>query len=191
MNKQPSNTQAGLGRMQESFPAEVAAALRRYEGDHSLSAALELMYLAQTAYGWLSAEAVGEVASLLGVDPTHVGTLVRFYKLLMDRPHGRWVIHVCTDLPCALRGSEDLLRQVCQLTGAAPGETSSDGLFTVLATTCLASCDRAPAMQVNLTYYGSVTPERVEAIIAELRRKAISPPEGMPPYGATGEVMPR
>lgn len=190
MNNQAQGA-ASVGRLQMSFPTEVAAALGRHEGHHSLSAALELMYLAQTAYGWLSPEAVSEVASLLGVDPTHVGTLVRFYKLLMDRPHGRWVIHVCTDLPCALRGSEDILSHICRLTGAAPGETSSDGLFTVLATTCLARCDHAPAMQVNLMYYGSVNAERVEAIIAELRRQAASPPECVPPYGATGEVTPK
>ncbi|MFN8422844.1 MAG: NAD(P)H-dependent oxidoreductase subunit E [Anaerolineae bacterium] len=105
------------------------------------------------------------------------------YSLFKEEPHGRMVVHYCTDLPCALRGAEAFLPEVCRAFGVAkPGETSPDGLFSVEEAMCLAACDRAPMMQVNLSYFHDLTPERLDGIVA-LRAKAAARPGPGAPYG--------
>ena len=169
--------------LQRTHPDEVRAALARYPAGGQASAVLELLYLAQAAYGHLSDDAVREVAALAGTDPTRVRGLVGFYSLLYDRPHGGYVIHFCADLPCALRGAEGVLQALCDRLGVRPGETSADGLFTVEAVKCLAACDRAPVMQVNLEYFEDLTEARLDEIIADLRALAASGPPRRPPFG--------
>ncbi|MEO8082608.1 MAG: NAD(P)H-dependent oxidoreductase subunit E [Ardenticatenales bacterium] len=160
-------------RLQRAFAADVAAAIAKYPDDRQASAVLDLLYLAQAAYGRVTTEAIEEVASLLEMDATQVRGVVGFYSLFKEEPHGRMVVHYCTDLPCALRGAEVFLPEVCRAFGVAkPGETSPDGLFSVEEAMCLAACDRAPMMQVNLTYFHDLTPERLDAIVTALKAKA-------------------
>ena len=83
------------------------------------------------------------------------------------------MVQVCTDLPCALRGAEDFYKRVCQRMEVGPkGGTTDDGLFTVEEVVCIAACDRAPCMQINLDYYENLTDEQFDAIIAGLREAA-------------------
>jgi NADH-quinone oxidoreductase subunit E len=172
-------TAAGL---RAAYGAEVERALAKYPPERTASAAIELLYLAQAAYGHLTAEAIEEVAEVLGLDPTHVRGLAGFYSLLRERPHGGYVIHVCTDLPCALRGAEELLERLCERLGIRPGQTTADGLFTVEAVMCLAACDRAPLMQVNLEYHYDLDDAALDAILADLRRVAAGAGR-RPPFG--------
>jgi NADH-quinone oxidoreductase subunit E len=169
--------------LQRTFPDEVRAAIARYPDGRQASAVLSLLYLAQAAYGQVSDAAVREVAAILDMDATHVHGLVGFYTLFYDRPHGAFVIHYCNDLPCALRGADDLLTRLCARLGLQPGETSADGLFTLETVKCLAACDRAPLMQVNLEYFYDLTDERLDEIIADLRAIAAAEPPRRPPYG--------
>jgi NADH-quinone oxidoreductase subunit E len=169
--------------MRRTFPDEVDDALARYPVGREASAVLSLLYLAQAAYGYLTDEAIAEVASTVGLPPTHVRGLAGFYTLLYERPTGGYVIHFCTDLPCALRGAEPMLDRLCAKLGIEPGETTADGLFTVEAVMCLAACDRAPMMQVNLEYYEDLTDERLDEIIADLRERASSSALRRPPLG--------
>lgn len=169
--------------LERTYPQEVRAALEQYPPGRQSSAVLRLLYLAQAAYGRLNAEAVGEVASLVDLDPTQVRGLVGFYTLLLEEPHGGYVVHYCNDLPCALRGADDFLPTLCRKLGAQPGETSADGLFTLEPVMCLAACDRAPMMQVNLEYFYDLTEERLEEVIADLRARAADRPPRRPPFG--------
>lgn len=172
-----------------TFPSEVRSAIAKYPEGRQASAVLNLLYLAQAAYGRITAEAIGEVAELLEMDPTQVRGVVGFYTLLKEAPHGKFVIHYCTDLPCMLRGAGSLLPALCAAAGAEPGETSQDGLFSVEKAMCLAACDRAPMMQINLEYFLDLTPERINAIVADLRARApssgrpASAPAPAPPFG--------
>src|SRR5262249_53727132 len=145
--------QAPMDRLERLFPNEVRAAIAKYPPGRQASAVLSLLYLAQTAYGALTDEAIGEVAELLEMDPTQVGSLVGFYSLFYESPAAGWVLHFCNDLPCALRGAGDFFEDLCRRLDVAPGCTTADGLFTVDPVMCLAACDRSPLMQVNLEYY--------------------------------------
>jgi NADH-quinone oxidoreductase subunit E len=135
------------------------------------SALMPLLYIAQEEYGYITQEAMAEIASLLDVDITHVKGVVGFYTMYYDKPKGKYLIQVCTDLPCALRGAEAFSQHVCEVLSIEPGQTTEDGLFTVENVMCIGACDRAPVMQVNFHFYENLTRESVEKIIETLRRE--------------------
>lgn len=133
----------------EKYRSEIESILAKYPAEHKRSAVMPLLYLAQREYGFVSPEAIGEIAELLGVEPTQVGSLLGFYSLLYDRPGGRYRLQICTDLPCALRGADTFAKELCARLGIELGGTTPDGLITVEAAMCLAACDRAPVFQVQ------------------------------------------
>ncbi len=140
------------------------------------SAMIPALYLAQKEYGHLTEEAIREVAAVLEVDPTEVWGVSGFYSLLYDAPVGRYVLHICDDLPCALRGAEKFADHVCRKLGVKSGQTTPDGMFTLERVMCLGACDKAPVMQVNLEFYENMTPEQADRLIDDLRSgKATAP----------------
>jgi len=159
----------------DEYRTEIDAILAKYPPEHKRSAAMPLLYLAQKEYGHVTRAALQEVADLVGVEPTQVGSLVGFYTLYHDQAEGKLRVQICTDLPCALRGAETFAEQVCQNIGVRLGETTPDGMITVEAVMCLAGCDRAPMFQVQdadgIHYHENQTVESAMAVIEDLRRK--------------------
>lgn len=157
---------------------EIQRILSKYPPEHSRSAVMPLLFLAQREYGYLNEAAIEEVAQLLSLDPTEVGSLVGFYTLYHDRPGGKYRIQICTDLPCALRGAEGFATQLCAALGVARGEATDDGVITVEEVKCLAACDRAPMFQVQepdgIHYYEDQTLETARKVVADLRRRGAS-----------------
>lgn len=160
----------------EKYSDTIESIIKRYPPENKRSAVMPLLYIAQREYGYIPEEAVGEIAALLDLDPTEVGSLIGFYTLYYDKPEGKYRIQICTDLPCALRGSEIFAEKLCQELGIKPGETTEDGLITVETVMCLAACDKAPMYQLQepegIHYYENVTIESTLELIDELRRKA-------------------
>lgn len=136
------------------------------------SAVMPLLYIAQEEYGHITEEAIEEIAELVGMSTTEVRSVVGFYTMYHERPKGRYLIQICDDLPCALRGSGEILEHLCEKLGIQPGETTEDGLFTLETVMCIAACDRAPVIQVNFHYHEHMTIEKVDQLIDELRRQA-------------------
>jgi len=151
----------------EKAKDELDSILAKYPNKRS--ALLPTLYVAQREYGHLTDEAIQEVADILDMTPTQVRTVVGFYTLFYTDPLGKHVIQICDDLPCALRGSGDLVEHACQRLGIRPGETTEDGLFTLETVVCIAACDRAPVMQVDVEYFENLTPERFDEIVDKLR----------------------
>jgi NADH-quinone oxidoreductase subunit E len=133
----------------DKYRDQIDAILARYPADQKRSAVMPLLYLAQSEYGYLSPEAMGEVGDLIGVSATDVGGIVGFYTLYYDHPAGKRRMQICTDLPCALRGAEQFAEGVCQKLGVKLGQTTKDGEWTVEGVMCLAGCDKAPMFQVQ------------------------------------------
>lgn len=154
----------------QKYPGEIQAILAKYPDQRS--AVLPLMYLAQEAYGFMSKEAMRDVASVLGMDATEVLSLAGFYTLFYEEPVGKYVLEICTDLPCALRGAEEFTEMACRKLGIDVDGTSEDGLFTVKKVMCLAACDKAPMLQVNLKYEENLDEEKFDALISRLRQEA-------------------
>lgn len=161
---------------------EVDAILAKYPHDFRRSAVMPLLYVAQREQGYVTREAMEEIAEIVGVSTTEVASIAGFYSLFYESPHGRYHIQVCNDLPCAMRGAEDFLKQLCEYLGVKVGETTADGLFTVEAVKCLAACHRAPMFQVQegdrLHYHENQTLETAKTWIEEIRRQAASSPDG-------------
>jgi NADH-quinone oxidoreductase subunit E len=144
--------------------------LKKYPPERKMSAVLPALYLAQQEKNWLDEADIAAVAEALDIPVTHVHSIIGFYTLFRKEPVGKYMVQVCTDLPCALRGAEAFFERLCQRMGLGPdGGTTEDGFFTVEPVVCLAACDKAPCLQINLDYYENLTDEAIDGIIARLR----------------------
>lgn len=134
------------------------------------SALIPALHLAQAEKGYLPREIQNEVASLFDIDLNEVNAVVTFYDMFFEEPVGKHVIHVCKNVSCMLRGSDGLLARLCQKLRVSPGETTQDGAFTVIASECLAACDRAPMMIVDDKVIGPVEVNDLDRIIDEAKK---------------------
>ncbi len=159
-----------MGNLTEKYADIIEGTLARYPDRKS--AVLPLMHLAQEEYGYMSQEAIGEVAEILHLDPTHVQSLAGFYSLYYEEPVGRYVLEICTDLACALRGADEFAAMACEKLGVDFDETTSDGLFTIKHVMCLGACDRAPMLQCNLKFEENLDPAKFDELVARLREEA-------------------
>ena len=151
--------------LKKELQARVAAAITPRE------AAVDVMKELQCHYGWLTDEAVGEAAELLGLSPLQVEELATFYEMIYRRPVGKRVIHVCDSISCWSVGCEAVMAHLQERLGVGPGETTGDGVFTLIPCCCLGNCGEGPTMMVGDALYGRLTPEKVDEIL-EKERKA-------------------
>ncbi len=133
------------------------------------SALIPLCHLAQAQDGWLSAEAMVDIAELVGCTPAEVRGTATFYDMLHTEPVGRHVIAVCTNIACMLAGAYELLDHAEVSLGISVGQTTADGEFTLEEAECLAGCDHAPCVQVNHRFFGPLDPDGYDAVTEELR----------------------
>jgi len=154
--------------LRDKYNDEIEKILTRYPDKRS--AVMPVMYLAQREYGHLTDEAMREIAGLLDMPISEVHSVAGFYTLYYKKPVGRHVIHFCNDFPCALRGADEKLDHVCKRLGIRPGETTPDGAITLETVMCVAACDHAPVMQVDLEYHENLTTEEIDEIIETLRK---------------------
>lgn len=159
--------------LKEKYGNEIASILARYPVKRS--ALLPLLYLAQEEEGYVTEAAMTEIAGILKLTPPQVYETVTFYTMLNLKPVGKFHIQVCKSLMCALVGSDTVLDWLKSKLGVRPGETTPDRMFTVSAVECLAACGTGPMMQINEDYYERLTEEKVDRILADLRRDGTSP----------------
>ncbi len=153
---------------------------------HRRSALIPICHLAQAQDGWLTPEAVTEIAELVGLTPAEVVGTASFYDMLHTEPVGRYLVSVCTNIACMLRGAYEVLEHAEQHLGIRAGSTTEDGMFTLEEAECLADCGRAPTCQVNHRFFGDLTPESFEALVADLRAGTLS--DTVPPHGTLVRV---
>jgi NADH-quinone oxidoreductase subunit E len=164
-----------VNTLAEKYAQEIQTILAKYPPEYKRSAVMPLLYLAQREQGYVTRQAMQEIAEILDITSTEVASIVGFYTLYYDRPGGKYRIQVCTDLPCALRGAEEFAQKLCENLGIRLGETTPDGLVTVEAVMCLAACDKAPVFQVQsgdgLTYHENQTVESAMTLIESWRKQ--------------------
>jgi NADH-quinone oxidoreductase subunit E len=164
--------------LKEKYAQEIEILLARYPQGRERSAVLPLLHMAQDEHGYTSKEAIDEVADILGLDPTEVLGIAGFYTLYYEEPVGKYVLEVCNDLPCALRGADEFIEMACRKLGVGLDETTPDGLFTVKNVMCLAACDKAPMLQCNLKYVENLDEAKFDQLIADLRAEVASGQQG-------------
>ena len=133
------------------------------------SAVLPALSAAQEEHGWLSPEAMAQVAAVMQVTPAYLESVATFYDMLELQPVGRNTIYVCTNLSCQLRGAHELLGAMSEATGAPVGGSSEDGQVHLRAFECLGACDLAPMASIEGHYRGPLDAEDARTIAAHLR----------------------
>jgi len=140
--------------------------------DHPRELLVDVMLALQDHYGYLNDEAVEEVAVLLGVSPLEVEEVATFYTFTYREPVGKFVMHVCDSVICWMDGYESLKDYLCKKLEIDVGETTADGLFTLLPVCCIGYCDQSPAMLINRKVYGHLTPQKIDEILEKLKSEA-------------------
>ena len=132
------------------------------------SALIPALHIAQGDQGWLSAETQAEVAQVLELTPQTVREVVTFYTMFLQKPAGKYLLQVCRNLSCSLRGGHRLAQQIEDKLKIKEGETTQDGKFTLISVECLGSCGTAPVMMVNDRYVEDLTPQALDRMLADL-----------------------
>jgi NADH-quinone oxidoreductase subunit E len=153
--------------LSQALRAEIEELTTHYP--HRQAALIPALHRCQEEHGgWLSPEVLEALAELLGLEPIEVYGIASFYPMFHLRPVGKHVVGICRNISCDLRGAEELIDKVCQLTGARPGGTSPDGRFSVELLECQGACTAAPMLDLDGTYHENLDAERVEQILGGL-----------------------
>ncbi len=154
--------------------------------DHR-SAVLPALRAAQDLHGWLSPEAIVQVAAVMRVSPSYLESIATFYDMLELEPVGRHTIYMCTNISCQLRGAQSVLKAMSEATGAPVGGSSPDGRFHLRSFECLGACDMAPMASIEGHYRGPLTPADAATIAERLRAgdaaADLLPEKRKPPVG--------
>jgi NADH-quinone oxidoreductase subunit E len=162
-------------KFSEAKLEEVKKIIDRYPQGKEKSALIPLLHMAQEeSGGWLSADAMDYVASLLKIEPIEVYEVATFYSMYNLQPVGKYVFEVCQTGPCMLSGSDQIISYIKERLGIGVGETTADGLFTLKTVECLGACGYAPMMQLGKNYREHLTTQKIDQIIDECTKRAVS-----------------
>lgn len=131
---------------------------------HKKAASVEALKVVQEHRRWVSDESLRDVATLLDMSPEELDSVATFYNMIFRKEVGKHVILVCDSISCWVMGYENLRHQLFNRLGIKYGETTPDGLFTVLPNCCLGTCDCAPALMVDGDLYRNVKVEQLDDI---------------------------
>ena len=148
------------------------------------SAMIPLLHLAQEQEGWVTDEAMTEIAELVGTTSAEVLGTCSFYEMFKRHPVGKYVINICTTMSCALMGAGDLMKHAERRLGVKSGSTTADGMFTLEGAECQAACTEAPCLQVNYRHQYRVTGKQFDALVEELA----SSDHEVPEHGVLAQV---
>jgi len=145
------------------------AIIARYPAGRQRSAVLPLLDLAQRQEGWVSLAAMRHVAEMLDIPDIAVYEVATFYTMYNLKPVGRHHLQICTNLPCQLRGSDDVVAACVNELGIGIGETTADGQFSLAEVECLGACVNAPVVWIADDYYEDIDAGSMKTILAKLK----------------------
>ena len=149
----------------------------KYPKGREASAVMPLLDLAQRQHqGWLPRAAMDHVAELVGLAPIRVYEVATFYTMYNLAPIGENHLQVCTNLPCWLRGSDEVMGTCKKKLGIDVGETTEDGKFSLSEMECLGACVNAPMMQINDDYYEDLDEASTAALLDTLQSGGMPTP---------------
>lgn len=143
--------------------------IAKYPIDKKQSAVMSALAIAQEEKGWLANETMDFVAEYLGMPPIAVYEVATFYNMYNLEPIGQYKITICTNLPCALSGSNETAAYLKKKLGIEFNQTTSDGKFTLKEGECLGACGDAPVLLVNNKRMCSfMSNEMIDKLLEEL-----------------------
>jgi len=155
--------------------AHIQRVVEKYPINYKQSAVIPLLDLAQRQQGvdgrggWLPLAAMNKVAQILEMPPIRVYEVASFYTMFNREPVGTHLIQVCGTTPCQLNGAEAIIETITEHLGIKVGETSKDGLFTMLEVECLGACVNAPMVQINDDFYEDLNADRMKKVLDQLK----------------------
>ena len=157
-------------KFSDQFEARFAEMLTHYPTKRSVL--VPTLLYAQDELGYLTDEAIAEIAGRLELTPLEVRNVISYYSMLRTRPAGKYNVQVCTNISCLLRGGEEILEHARKKLGVKANKgVTEDGMFSVEEVECIGACSWAPAMQVNYDFHENLTPEKVDEILESYRKK--------------------
>ncbi|MDA3903560.1 MAG: NADH-quinone oxidoreductase subunit NuoE [Desulfuromusa sp.] len=158
-----------VGLLEENQIAEFIHHARELE--HPRELIIDILRAIQKNHGWVPDEGIELTATILGLTPLEVEEIATFYDKIFRRPVGRFPIHICDSICCWTRGGEGVAAYFQQQLGIEFGQTTEDGMFTLLPSCCLGGCGRAPGVMIDHNFYGELTPDKVDRLLADLRQE--------------------
>lgn len=157
-------------RFSDEFEARFTEMLTHYPTKRSVL--VPTLLYAQDELGYLSDEAITEIAQRVELTELEVRNVISYYSMLRTKPAGKYNVQVCTNVSCLLRGGEELLEHTRKALGVTHNKgVTADGLFSVEEVECIGACCWAPAIQVNYDFHENLTPEKVDEVLATYRSK--------------------
>ena len=135
------------------------------------SALIPLLHLVQEQDGHLTGDGMAHVAELLDLTPAEVYGTATFYDMLFTHPVGKYLVSICTNIACILRGADDLYHHCQDKLGIRHKQTTPDGQFSLEEVECIGACSWAPAVQVNYDFHENLTPEKMDGVLDEYRKR--------------------
>ncbi len=152
------------------FESRFAEMLTHYPTKRSVL--VPTLLYAQDELGYLTDEAIHEIAQRLELSDLEVRNVITYYSMLRTKPAGKYNVQVCTNICCLVRGGEEMLEHVKETLGVHVNKgITSDGLFSVEEVECIGACSWAPAMQVNYDFHENLTEEKIDSILADYKAK--------------------
>lgn len=139
--------------------------INKYNGDSC--SLIPLLQDIQEVFGYIPPESIESIAEALGLFPSQVQGVITFYAGLSLVPKGKNIIRVCRGTACHVKGGKSILKVVKKELGLEEGETSPDNQFTLETVACLGTCFLAPTLMVNKTYFGKLSPPKVNNILTQ------------------------
>ena len=158
-----------MAHLQDAAVKQITEIVNRYKNEGT--PLMMILSDIQKEYGYIPLEVQELVSSLTDIPVSEIYGVVTFYSFFSLTPKGKYVVGVCLGTACYVKGSQLVLDKFEELLGIKPGETSSDGLFTLDALRCVGACAIAPAVSINGKVYPMVQVSQVEKIIADIRSK--------------------
>ena len=150
------------------------------------SATIPLLHLAQQQDGYVTEEAMRQIAELVGSTPAEVIGTSSFYEMLKPHPVGRYLVNVCTDIACMLVGGQELLEHAEATLGITAGSTTEDGAFTLEDVECIAACTEGPCLQANYRYFTNLTTADLDTLLDDLRAGRLA--DEVPDHGTVARI---
>jgi NADH-quinone oxidoreductase subunit E len=156
-------------KFSDEFEARFAEMVPHYPTKRS--ALVPTLLYAQDEVGFLSDEVITEIATRLDLTELEVHNVISYYSMLTLKPRGRFNVQVCTNISCMVRGGEEILHHCAKKLGIGNKGTTPDGLFSLEEVECIGACSWAPAAQVNYDFHENLTPEKMDEVLEEYRKK--------------------
>jgi NADH-quinone oxidoreductase subunit E len=151
--------------------ARFARLLQSYPEGRQRAAMVPMLLYAQDEVGHISEELIEEVARRVGVTALQVNEVLSYYSMLHGQPMGKYHVQICTNISCLLHDGDKLWEHACKKLGIGHKEATGDGQISIEEVECIGACSWAPAIQVNYDFHHFVTPEKLDQLLDDLRKK--------------------